>query len=66
MTTTGSSPASTSSAARRADAGKEAGDAADYYGEKFKGIFKEAGVGASKAGDKAGEAAEKLSEWLKR
>ena len=50
----------------RADARKEAGDAADYYGEKFKGIFKEAGVGANKAGDKAGEAAEKLSEWLKR
>ena len=49
----------------RADARKEAGDAADYYGEKFRAIFKEAGVGASKAGDKAGEAAEKLSEWLK-
>ena len=49
----------------RADARKEAGEAADYYGEKFKGIFKEAGVGASKAGDKAGEAAEKLSDWIK-
>jgi Zn-dependent protease with chaperone function len=49
----------------RADARKEAGDAADYYGEKFKGIFKEAGVGASKMGDKAGEAAEKLSDWIK-
>ena len=50
----------------RADARQEAGDAADYYGDKFRGIFKEAGVGASKAGDKAGEAAEKLSEWIKQ
>ena len=50
----------------RADAREEAGDAADYYGEKFRGIFKEAGVGASKAGDKANEAADKLSEWLKQ
>jgi Zn-dependent protease with chaperone function len=50
----------------RADARQEAGEAADYYGEKFKSIFKEAGVGVNRAGDKAGEAAEKLSEWLKR
>ena len=49
----------------RADAREEAGDAAQYYGEKFRGIFKEASDGASKAGEKAGEAAERLSEWLK-
>ena len=34
----------------RADARKEAGDAADHYGEKFRAIFKEAGVGAGKVG----------------
>jgi Zn-dependent protease with chaperone function len=49
----------------RADARQEAGDAAEYYGEKFRGIFKEASDGVGKAGEKAGEAAEKLSEWLK-
>jgi Zn-dependent protease with chaperone function len=50
----------------KADVREEAGEAADYYGEKFRTIFKEAGDGMGKAGDKANEAAEKLSEWLKR
>jgi Zn-dependent protease with chaperone function len=50
----------------RADAREEAGDAAEYYADKFRTIFKEAGDGFSKAGDKAGEAADKLSDWLKQ
>ena len=29
-------------------------------------IFEEAGEGVSKAGDKAGDAADKLSDWLKQ
>jgi Zn-dependent protease with chaperone function len=49
----------------RADAKQEAGDAAEYYADKFRTIFKEAGDGFSKAGDKAGDAADKLSDWLK-
>jgi len=50
----------------RADAREEAGDAAEYYADKFRTIFKEAGDGFSKAGDKAGDAADKLSDWLKQ
>jgi len=50
----------------RADAREEAGDAAEYYADKFRTIFKETGDGFSKAGDKAGEAADKLSDWLKQ
>ncbi len=51
---------------QKADAREEAGDAADYYGERFRAIFAEAGVGAKRAGDKAGDAADKLSDWLKQ
>jgi Zn-dependent protease with chaperone function len=50
----------------KADARKEAGEAADYYGERFRTIFKEAGEGMGKAGEKANEAADRLSDWLKR
>jgi Zn-dependent protease with chaperone function len=49
----------------RADARQEAGEAAEYYADKFRTIFKEAGEGVGKVGDKAGEAADKLSDWLK-
>ena len=50
----------------KADAREEAGDAADYYADRFRTIFKEAGEGVSKAGDKAGDAADKMSDWLKQ
>jgi hypothetical protein len=50
----------------KADAREEAGDAADYYSERFRAIFKETGEGFSKAGDKAGDAADKISEWLRK
>ncbi|MDA0180736.1 M48 family metallopeptidase [Solirubrobacter phytolaccae] len=50
----------------KADAREAAADATDHYAEKFKGIFEEVGVGARKAGDKAGEAADKISDWLKQ
>ena len=53
-------------AATKADAREEAGDAAEYYADKFRTIFKEAGEGVGKVGDKAGEAADKLSDWLKQ
>ena len=51
---------------QKADAREEAGDAAEYYADRFRTIFEEAGVGAKKVGDKAGDAADKLSDWLKQ
>ena len=49
-----------------ADPREEAGDAAEFYADRFRTIFKEAGEGVGKAGDKAGDAADKLSDWLKQ
>ena len=49
----------------KADPRDEAADATDHYSDKFKTIFKEAGDGVGKAGDKASDAADKLSEWLR-
>jgi len=43
----------------------EAGDAADFYAERFRGFFKDAGASVEKAGDKVGDAAERLGEWLR-
>lgn len=48
-----------------ADARAEAGDAADYYAERFRVIFREAGAGVANAGDRVAGAAEKLSDWLR-
>jgi hypothetical protein len=50
----------------KADAREEAGDAAEFYADKFRTIFKEGSEGVGKVGDKAGDAAEKLSDWLKQ
>jgi Zn-dependent protease with chaperone function len=43
----------------------EAGDAVDFYAERFRAIFREAGVGVTKAGEQVGAAAEKVAEWLR-
>jgi Zn-dependent protease with chaperone function len=43
----------------------EAGDAVDFYAERFRAIFREAGVGVTKAGEQVGVAAEKLADWLR-
>jgi Zn-dependent protease with chaperone function len=43
----------------------EAGDAAEHYAERFRNLFNEAGIGVDKAGDKVGDAAEKLGEWVR-
>jgi Zn-dependent protease with chaperone function len=50
----------------RAEAREEAGDAAEYYAERFRGMFKEAGEGVNKTGEKVSDAADRLSEWLKQ
>jgi Zn-dependent protease with chaperone function len=47
------------------DARAEAGDAAEHYAERFRGFFKDAGASVEKAGDKVGDAAEKLGDWLR-
>jgi Zn-dependent protease with chaperone function len=47
------------------DVRAEAGDAVDFYAERFRTIFREAGVGVTKAGEQVGAAAEKLADWLR-
>jgi Zn-dependent protease with chaperone function len=48
-----------------ADPRKEAGDAVDYYTERFRGFLKDAGAGMDKAGDRVAGAADRLQEWLR-
>ena len=43
----------------------EAGDAVEFYADRFRAIFREAGVGVTKAGEQVGAAAEKLADWLR-
>jgi Zn-dependent protease with chaperone function len=43
----------------------EAGDAVDHYAERFRALFKEAGLGVASAGDKGAGAAERVSDWLR-
>jgi Zn-dependent protease with chaperone function len=47
------------------DARTEAGDAVEHYAERFRALFKEAGLGVANAGDKVADAAEKLGDWLR-
>jgi Zn-dependent protease with chaperone function len=47
------------------DARAEAGDAVEFYAERFRAIFRDAGVGVEKAGETLGAAADRLSEWLR-
>ena len=47
------------------DVRAEAGDAVDFYAERFRAIFREAGVGVTKAGEQVGAAAEKVADWLR-
>ena len=48
---------------QQADAGKEAGDAVEFYKERFRKIFNEFGV--DRVQERAADAAVKLSDWLK-
>ncbi len=47
------------------DARAEAGDAVEFYADRFRAIFREAGVGVEKAGETIGQAAERLGDWLR-
>jgi Zn-dependent protease with chaperone function len=47
------------------DARAQAGDAVEFYAERFRAIFRDAGAGVDKAGESLGVAAERLSEWLR-
>ncbi len=47
------------------DARAEAGDAFELYAERFRAIFRDAGVGVEKAGEKVSGAADRLSDWLR-
>jgi Zn-dependent protease with chaperone function len=43
----------------------DAGDAVDFYAERFKRFFRDAGAGVANAGDKLTDAASKVSDWLR-
>jgi Zn-dependent protease with chaperone function len=47
------------------DARAAAGDAFDYYAERFRGFLKDAGAGMDKAGDRVTEAADNVKDWLR-
>ena len=47
------------------DARAAAGDAFDYYAERFRGFLKDAGAGMDKAGDRVTEAADNVRDWLR-
>ena len=53
---------------RRGDANQprnEAGDAAEFYAERFRNLFREVGEGVNKAGDKVSDAADRLAGWIR-
>jgi Zn-dependent protease with chaperone function len=53
---------------RRGDANQprsDAGDAADFYAERFRNLFREVGEGVNKAGDKVSDAADRLAGWIR-
>jgi Zn-dependent protease with chaperone function len=43
----------------------EAGDAVDYYAERFRAIFREFGDNVTKLGSQVGGAAEQLADWIR-
>jgi hypothetical protein len=43
----------------------EAKDAADHYEERFRGFFRDVDASVAKANEKVGDAADKVTDWLK-
>jgi Zn-dependent protease with chaperone function len=48
-----------------ADVRAETGDAVDFYAERFRQLFRDAGAGVARAGDRGAAAAEKVGDWLR-
>jgi Zn-dependent protease with chaperone function len=44
----------------------EAGDATEFYADKFRALFRDVGEGVNKTGEKVSDAADKLSDWLRK
>ena len=44
---------------------EEAGDAVEFYAERFRAIFREIGENLNKAGSQVGGVAEQLADWLR-
>ncbi len=49
-----------------ADARKEAGDAMEFYAERFRTIFREAGDNIATLGSQVGGMAEQLADWIRK
>jgi Zn-dependent protease with chaperone function len=43
----------------------EAGEAADHYAERFRGFFRDVDASMGKASEKVGDAADKVTDWLR-
>jgi Zn-dependent protease with chaperone function len=50
---------------QEADVREEAGEAVEFYAERFRSLFREAGDNLAQLGSQVGEQAEKLAEWLR-
>jgi hypothetical protein len=49
-----------------ANAREEAGDAVEFYSERFRAVFSEMGENISALGSQVGGAADSVAEWLRR
>jgi hypothetical protein len=47
------------------DVREEAGDAVNFYAERFRAIFRETGDNLAKAGNQIGGVADQLADWLR-
>jgi hypothetical protein len=48
------------------DARAEAGDAFDFYSERFRSMFSELGENVSSIGDQMGEMSSQLADWIRK
>jgi Zn-dependent protease with chaperone function len=50
---------------QEADVREEAGDAVEFYAERFRSMFREAGENLSNLGSQIGEKAEQVADWIR-
>jgi Zn-dependent protease with chaperone function len=50
---------------QEADVREEAGDAVDYYAERFRSFFREAGDNITTLGGQLGDASQQLADWIR-